>query len=460
MKRAACLLLLSTFALSVGCKGTAKKDDDAKEERNEESKADKKGAGSAEALASTPPNPNDAFFTNMAGNKANVYRLRGGVVTKLDRGQCTYIEDLAVDKEGRAWLRCLGKVFRSEGDKLVELGQPSGVGQLAMGRDAGVWAGVGKPAALYKLENDAWKAIKAPDGLDVTWSLVVDVKGRPWIATKGAVWVREGEAWQPAPLGKDKPEENYASKIIPTDEGTVWVLTDKMSFVGIEDGKPISRTFPNYQEPVALPGGGVIVESNTGSAASLTTYDAKGKKDKTINLSRDKVFFESMGQVTDRIAADKNGRIWIGTAYGLIVVEADGTTMQQLEPGRVAGLESASVQRVAVAGDGPELPKLGDKVRGVVKGKINTDKPTRVEMCSGGVGSFDGKFYGPTPCSGKAMVRSIKTDKDGNFELKDVPPYPMTLLLQSNATSWVRRDPKCCTDLKAGEVKDIGSFDP
>jgi hypothetical protein len=81
-------------------------------------------------------------------------------------------------------------------------------------------------------------------------------------------------------------------------------------------------------------------------------------------------------------------------------------------------------------------------------------------MCSGGVGSFDGKFYGPTPCSGKPMVRSIKTDKDGNFELKDVPPYPMTLLVQTNATSWVRRDPKCCSDLKMGEVKDIGSFEP
>ncbi|MBL9023915.1 MAG: hypothetical protein JNL21_17095 [Myxococcales bacterium] len=467
MRRAACLLLLSTFVLGAGCKGAPKKDDDVKDEKNEKSdKADKKGAGSAGAAASADapkavaPNPNDAFFTIQENKDSGVYRIRAGAVTKLEAGGCSYIEDLAVDHDGRAWLRCLGKVFRSEGDKLVEHGQLSSVMQLAIGRDGSVWAGTSSPAAVHRLVKDAWVEVKAPDGLDLTWDLVVDDKGKPWISTKGAVWVREGETWQPAPLGNDKPEDSYPSKVVPTDDGTVWVLTDKMAFIGIENGKPGTRTFPNFQEPVARPGGGVLVENNTGYAATITVYDGKGKQEKTITPTSDKVFFQSSGDSSKRLTADKKGRVWIGTGYGLIVVEADGTTMQQLEPGRVPGLTGANVQRVAVAGDGPELPKLGDKVRGGVKGKVNVDKPTQVELCAGFIGGFDGKFYGPTPCSGQAVLRSMKTDKDGNFELKDVPPYNMSLLIQTDATSWVRRDPKCCTDLKTGQVKDIGSFDP
>lgn len=467
MRRVTALLLACSFGFSVaGCdklKGDKKKDDAREEEEEKKEKKEKKAAAasaSAEAPKAEPPNPNDAFFTIREEKGESLHRIRAGKVTKLAPGDCSYIEDLAIDKEGRAWLRCLGKVFKSEGDALVQAGEITSLNQIAVGRDGSVWAGGGSPDKLYKLEKGAWKEIKAPEGLDGTWDLAVDDKGKAWVSTKGAVWVREGDAWQPAPLGNDKPEDSYPSKVVPTDDGTVFVLTDKMSFVGIENGKPGSRTFPNFQEPVARPGGGVLIVNSMGYGASIVLYDAKGSQQKTITPG-DKVFLDAhSSSESKRLTADRKGRVWIGTIYGLIVADADGS-VQQLEPGRVPGVVGANVERVVVAGDGPELPKLGDKVRGGVKGKVNNvDKPTQIELCAGFSSGFDGKFYGPTPCSGQPVNRSVKTDKDGNFELKDVPPYPMTLLIQTGATSWVRRDPKCCDELKTGETKDIGAFDP
>jgi hypothetical protein len=449
-------ILGSALPLLAGCqlleKVMPKKEKAA--EAEEAPKPSSSSSGPA-AKAAEPPDPNDAFFTT--GAKTNtLYRVRAGKVTKIDTGKCGNVDKIVVDKTGRAWVQCLMGVYRVDGDHATELDVVKRA-KVVLGRDGSVWLTVGKPAAAHKLEGEAWKSVPLPDGLDVTWHLAVDAKGRPWASTKGAVYVREGDNWQPAPLDKDKPETKYPSKLVATDEGTVYVLNDKMKFVGIEDGKVTGRSFPNYQEPVPRPGGGVLVAGG-GMGGTIQVLDAKGKQERTITPTG-KVFFDAYATNTDRIAMDGQGRIWVGSKYGLVIIEADGN-VTQWEPGRIEGVDGYIVDNVAVGGKGPDLPKLGEKVRGEVKGKIQTDKPVKVELCAGGVGFEQGgarSFYGPTPCSGKPLVRSATTDKDGNFHLKDVPPYGMSLLVQTTGTSWADRDPKCCLDLKPGEVRDVGT---
>jgi hypothetical protein len=471
MRRHPLLLSLITLGLTVsGCdklldqlkpkKDTAEAEEDSKGGKG--AKGSSSSSAAPEAKKSEPPDPNDAFFTTGGSKSNNLWRVRGGKVTKISLGKCSNVDAIVVDKTGRAWVECWDGVLRVDGEEAVPIDAPVKRAKIELGRDGSFWLREAKPATLYKLEGDTWKKQTVPDGLDVTWNLAVDNKGRPWVSTKSAVYVREGEAWQPAPLGKEKPEDSYPAKLVATDEGTVYVLTDAMRFVGIEDGKVGTRTYANYQEPVARPGGGVIIADSGMGAGSIQIIDAKGKQERSV-IPGQKAFFSAYGSHNERLAADTRGRVWIGTKYGLLIIDADGS-VQQWEPGRVEGLVGYAVDHVAVGGQGPELPKLGAQIRGEVKGKVSgIDKPTKVELCPGSAGFQQGaqrSFYGPTPCSGTPGVRSATTDKEGNFVFKDVPPYAMSLLIQTNPTSWVDRDPKCCIELKSGETKDVGSYNP
>jgi hypothetical protein len=469
MRRHALLLSLVALGLTAsGCdnlldKVMMKKDKSA--EAEEASEGSKSGKGSSspspEPKKSVPPDPNDAFFTT-GDQKNDLFRVRAGKVTKIDIGKCTKVDDLVVDKTGRAWLQCWEGLHRVEGEEAVAADAPIARGKFTLGRDGSLWLQESVPPGLYKLEGETWKKQTVPDGLESTWELAVDVKGQPWASTKGAVYVREGDSWKPAPLGSEKPEDDYPGKLIATDEGIVYVLTDQMRFVGIENGKVGTRTYANFQEPVARPGGGVIIADSAMGAGSIQIIDAKGKQERAV-IPTQKAFYDPYGSPNEHMTGDTSGRVWIGTKYGLVIIGADGS-VQQWEPGTIEGLDGYVVDHVAVGGKGPELPTVGPSIRGEVKGKINTDKPTQVELCSGSVGFSQGggsrSFYGPTPCSGKPALRSAKTDAEGNFVFKDVAPYEMSLLVQTGPTSWVDRDAKCCTDLKNGEARDIGSFNP
>jgi hypothetical protein len=100
-------------------------------------------------------------------------------------------------------------------------------------------------------------------------------------------------------------------------------------------------------------------------------------------------------------------------------------------------------------------------VRGEAKGRVATKKPVKLELCSGGVGFTHGggrQFIGATPCSSERVVRTATTDGEGNFTLKDLPPYAMTLVVELDETNWQERKVECCLDMKPGEVRDLGTL--
>jgi hypothetical protein len=99
-----------------------------------------------------------------------------------------------------------------------------------------------------------------------------------------------------------------------------------------------------------------------------------------------------------------------------------------------------------------------------VKGRVDTTKPVRVELCTGSVGWSQGaggaKFYGNTPCEGNPFRFSAMTDKEGRFVFKNVPPYAMSLVVDRGAGQWANRQPECCWNVKPDAVVDVGTVTP
>ncbi|MEM8859245.1 MAG: hypothetical protein AAGD96_13040, partial [Chloroflexota bacterium] len=128
------------------------------------------------------------------------------------------------------------------------------------------------------------------------------------------------------------------------------------------------------------------------------------------------------------ITADRQGRIWMSTYYGLSIYSNSGEPFDQnrwrayyMDNSPLAG---HSIQKVLVFGDGPELPDEQSFGTGSISGTLfEGDQPLaeiEVEICSERL-ILDPGQRPPENCQHQRHSQVVLTDQEGRFEANNLP---------------------------------------
>ncbi|MBI5157933.1 MAG: hypothetical protein HZA58_07985, partial [Acidimicrobiia bacterium] len=302
---------------------------------------------------------------------------------------------------------------------------------LAVGPDGTLW-GAGWERVL------AWSAgqgVEYPSTLlgegDNT-SSVKDVAVGPdgvlWVTTANTVARFDGREWAWWGNGAGFPESTYPywpEAIGIGADGTVWVSHG--SGMLRYDGETWADVDPGSSQPkgiVVAPDGRVIVDT---WADGLAVFDGSWT---TMNAANSPL-------LTDRTRSafvDGRGRLWVGTTWGVTIIDGDDAVTYTMA---TSGLAGNCVDAIWVDGDGPELPEPTDPVTGSLAGSVTLlgapHAGRRVVVCSEQPSPI---YSGEHPCEGYPVGMVTVTDEQGRFLLTDIPIGDYDIAWEVEQGSW------------------------
>jgi hypothetical protein len=251
-----------------------------------------------------------------------------------------------------------------------------------------VWVVTLSSLGLY--DGKEWTVFDKENGLkgifSITGGVVFDSKGNAWVGSSGGVLQFDGKAFK-----EFKQANVYAKALAVDSKDVLWVGT-------LSDG--------------------------------VYSFDGKkwtGYNRKTKSLPSNRV---------NAIDVDDEDRVWVGTAWGVSVLDGKDWTVFQAANSDLAENNATSILAL---GKGPKtLPEPVAKKPGKVIGKIiqgrDPVKKGVIELCSEGapIGSFRGK----TPCGDYPDALSATTDENGEFEIEDVPVGRYGFVVQGGDKKW------------------------
>lgn len=285
-----------------------------------------------------------------------------------------------------------------------------GVGDVAVGADGSVWAITNSSIARLGDDGATWEVFEDGQGINGVYSmsdLDVNSDGLPVVAHSQGVLRFDGTSWTP-----DEAPLLSVQEVLVDNENRVWV--------------------GSFSEGVSV---------NDGSG--WTTYNMES------GLTSNNIH---------ALATDAAGRIWVGTEWGLNVL--DGETWSSYTMANSDLLDNA-VHFVGVLGDGvTTLPATVEKDPGSVVGIIEISREpvpdAQVELCAGTVGSI---FYGDSPCADIPGSMLTTTDENGQFTFENVPVgrYNLTINGPDGWIYFIGADSD--VDVISGEQTDLEFID-
>jgi hypothetical protein len=257
---------------------------------------------------------------------------------------------------------------------------------IALSPDGSVWVALSKSLARYR--NGTWTNFT--DGQDWTKEytfvdIAVDSQSQPWAATEHGLLTLQDGAWKPVLLSNS----TRINTLVVDDQDRLWA----------------------------------------GSNKNLWKYE-KGQW-KSFNIVRN----GQSDQNVRAVALDTQGRVWIGTNWGLNVMDEKGRILTYHM--HTSDLRDDQVEQVFVMGDGPPLPELAQEEPGGLKGRITLNgQPlvkARVEVCMVDLGMF---FSGATPCTGKPGLQKTTTDENGEFRFEELPEGYYSVTFRTPDGKW------------------------
>lgn len=329
---------------------------------------------------------------------------------------------------------------------------------IACGADGGLWVAHFKGVSHYA--KGAWKTYGSEllatgeSANELVYNVAVAADGKLWVVTSRSVALFEADKWTVFQKGQGFEEDLFFNTLTLDATGRPWV--GYSSGVAVYDNgvwKLIKKTGYDSPKAMSLDARGQLwlgTLSNGVSVFNGSTWTNYGRE--TENLSSNQV---------NALAADSQGRVWVGTSYGLSVF--NGTQWQTYRMDN-SDLVDNSVLFVVVAKDGPSLPAPVEKEKASLTGKLEdaNNQPLagmRVEIC---VEPLASQFSGDTPCSDQPFFLSSQTDDQGVFVFENVPAG-YYIIVAETTTGWAQLTDKFGigserTLIQAGEKHDIGTL--
>jgi sugar lactone lactonase YvrE len=345
---------------------------------------------------------------------------------------------------------------------------------------------------MNKFDGSAWSEIDVDSSVVAPKALACAPGGEVWATHISGVSHFDGSAWTTTDskqLGSS-PFIIGANDIAASAEGSVWITTSGSivravdnELIVFENGKGLDQDYSLGDIALTAEGLPVAVYND-----GILTFDGENWSSNQAPISLlQKVIVDNAGRIwvgsmsegvavfadgnwtvynvesglssnsIKALASDSRGRVWVGTEWGLNVL--DGETWSVYQMGNSDLLDN-NVQQLTILGEGPALPELVEKAPGSVTGVlVNGRDPApnlQVELCTASVG---GMFYGATPCEGQSGQMLTTTNEEGEFTFENVPigRYDMTFETADGWIYFIGADTK--VEVAEGQANDLAFID-
>jgi hypothetical protein len=381
--------------------------------------------------------------------------------TEDDTAISNQTADLAVCPNGMVWILHSYGASATDGGSWNTFRDAWGYGSpeaVACDGAGGVWVAHYEGVSHY--DGGQWTTHEASKlGTGENVKLVKDVavapSGMVWVVTANSVAAYDAGTWTIYETGKGFDKDYYFEQVVVDGKGQVWAghsggvwQFDGTNWVAHE-GRHLG------QVKSLLVGADDRLWAGT-VANGVSVYDGKS----WVTYDRENSGLSS-NQVR-ALATDDQGRIWLGTEWGLDVF--DGGGWQSYQMGN-SDLADNDVYALAVAGNGPPLLVPVEEPAGSLAGTIvrgsDSVAGASVEACAEFIGMV---FSGPSPCADMAFHAAAVTGDDGTFRFAELPEGRYGLALQAGDEGWGRLTGRFGIGDKkvtvlAGQETDLGEID-
>lgn len=393
-----------------------------------------------------PHQPGPAYF---GVDGAGLYQLVDGKITQVIAYQYPF-GAVVVDAKGVVYAAAIGGMWRIEPGKQPEkISKDAGLHLQAveLGPDGVVW---GTDAREVRRWDGAWTVEPAAtfDG-ELLGDLTVDHEGRTWVVSTHALYRLDGASWTKIDGTFTGNKEPFFGAIATAADGAVYVTAMPGTFVfrgGAWSELDLGDGFLRLDELVAGPAGHIAASGGVGDLVTIAPGDRVKQRD---------IEGTAKAHRADVLAVDGQGRAWVTSDNGLVVLGADGELLQQWLPGTVEGVTGA-ITALAVVDDGPALPELRAAVTGHITGKIlrggRAVEGAAIQLCNSPLSMFQ-----KLPCESASFTAEATTGADGTFLLQNVPVGTYGFAIKPDAQWRILIGGSCCNELQAGQTYDVGS---
>ena len=288
---------------------------------------------------------------------------------------------------------------------------------------------------------------------ELVYDVAVSSDGRVWVVTSRSVAVFENDEWDIFQEGQGFTESVFFNELTLDSLDRPWAGLSSGAAVYDGNWKMVNK--PGYSNPSSMvfdAAGNLWIGTITGG---VSMYNGNAWVDFNRKL-------ESLPSDNIRdLAADSQGRVWVATTYGLVIIDGDNRQTYRMENSAVGDNE---IEFVVVVKDGPTLPATTVQQPGSMTGKLEKADGAplsgmRVEICVESLGS---QFSGETPCSDQPFFLSTETDASGVFAFENIP-VGYYVLVAETGDGWAQLTTEFGigserTPILAGESYDIGTL--
>lgn len=276
--------------------------------------------------------------------------------------------------------------------------------------------------------SEEFAANGKPDALVDTITAAPD--GTIWVSSSNSIGHFIDGQWEVFEMGRGFDDKYFFDAVTVDNQGRPWASHGGGIFT--YDG----NTWTEYENRDLFVSNTIAVDSNgevwVGTfSQGIRIFDSQGGwrslEMNTSDLSSNHV---------PVMKIDAQGRMWIATEWGLNVV--DGSDWQTYHMHN-AGLVDNYIRTIAVAGAGPELPLPAEKEPGALTGQLTRHDGTplanaAIEVC---VTRINEGISDSTPCAGQPYFRQTTTDAAGNFAVDDLPTGYYRLAANDPQLGWI-----------------------
>jgi sugar lactone lactonase YvrE len=267
-----------------------------------------------------------------------------------------------------------------------------------------------------------------PDALVDTIAAAPD--GTIWVSSSNSIGHFTDEQWEVYEIGHGFDDQYFFDAVTVDNQGWPWASHGGGIFT--YDG----NTWTEYENRDLFVSNSIAVDSNgevwVGTfSQGIRIFDGQGGW-RSLDMSTGDLSSNHV-PVMD---VDAQGRMWIATEWGLNVIDGSDWQIYYMHN---ADLVDNYIRTIAVAGAGPELPQPVEKEPGTLTGQLTLRDGTpiadaAVEVC---VTRINESFSGSTPCADQSYFRQTTTDAAGNFTVDNLPPGYYRLAANDSQIGWI-----------------------